>query len=200
MSKARLVITAVVVEGRSPGEVARDYGVSKGWVYELIARYRTEGDAAFEPRSRRPHTRPAATAATTVELDPRAPPTTHRGRASTPAPTRSPGTSNTTTSITVSRATIYRILRRAGLVDRRTEEEAEVVLHPLPSRATQRDLAVRLHPLPPRRRHRHRDPHLARRPLPLRPVGHRPPTRHRPDRRHHLPQQRSPNTASRSPP
>ena len=30
MSKARLVITAVVVEGRTQGEVARAYGVSQG--------------------------------------------------------------------------------------------------------------------------------------------------------------------------
>ena len=52
MSKARLVITAVVVEGRSQAEVARDYGVSQGWVSKLVARYRAEGDAAFEPRSR----------------------------------------------------------------------------------------------------------------------------------------------------
>ena len=40
MSKARLVITAVVVEGRSQGEVARAYGVSQGWVSKLMARYR----------------------------------------------------------------------------------------------------------------------------------------------------------------
>ena len=32
MSKARLVITAVIVEGRSQADVARAYGVSKGWV------------------------------------------------------------------------------------------------------------------------------------------------------------------------
>jgi transposase InsO family protein len=68
MSKARLVITAVVVEGRTQAEVARDYGVSKGWVSKLIARYRDEGDAAFEPRSRRPHTSPSALAAGTVAL------------------------------------------------------------------------------------------------------------------------------------
>jgi hypothetical protein len=37
MSKARLVITAVVTEGRSQGEVARDYGVSQGWVSKLVA-------------------------------------------------------------------------------------------------------------------------------------------------------------------
>jgi transposase len=29
---ARLVITAVTVEGRSKSEVARDYGVSRVWV------------------------------------------------------------------------------------------------------------------------------------------------------------------------
>jgi hypothetical protein len=57
VSKARLVITAVVVEGRSAGEVAKADGVSRSWVYELVARYRAEGDGAFEPRSRRPKTR-----------------------------------------------------------------------------------------------------------------------------------------------
>jgi|GEM_PF-2126821 hypothetical protein len=54
MSKARLVITAVITEGRSQGEAARAYGVSQGWVSRLVARYRAEGEAAFEPRSRRP--------------------------------------------------------------------------------------------------------------------------------------------------
>jgi transposase InsO family protein len=68
VSKARLVITAVVVEGRSQAEVARCYDVSKGWVSKLVARYRAEGDTAFEPRSRRPKTSPAATPERTVEL------------------------------------------------------------------------------------------------------------------------------------
>ncbi len=68
VSKARLIITAVIIEGRSQASVARDDGVSKGWVSKLIARYRAEGDTAFERRSRRPHTRPAATAATTMDL------------------------------------------------------------------------------------------------------------------------------------
>jgi transposase InsO family protein len=68
MSKARLVITAVIVEGRSQADVARAYGVSKGWVSKLVARYRVEGDAAFEPRSRRPKTTPTGIAATIVEL------------------------------------------------------------------------------------------------------------------------------------
>jgi transposase InsO family protein len=68
MSKARLVITAVVTEGRSQGEVARCYGVSQGWVSRLVARYRAEGEAAFEPRSRRPKTSPAAISDQAVEL------------------------------------------------------------------------------------------------------------------------------------
>ena len=68
MSKARLVITAIEVEGRSPAEVIAAYGVSRSWLYELLKRYRAEGDAAFEPRSRRPHTSPGATPAATVEL------------------------------------------------------------------------------------------------------------------------------------
>jgi transposase InsO family protein len=67
-SKARLVITAVVLENRPVAEVVRDFGVSRSWLYELLARYRVEGEAAFEPRSRRPHTSPAATPPQTVDL------------------------------------------------------------------------------------------------------------------------------------
>ena len=55
---ARVLITAVVVEGRSKSEVARDYGVSRQWVRTLVQRYLAEGEAAFEPRSRRPRTNP----------------------------------------------------------------------------------------------------------------------------------------------
>jgi transposase InsO family protein len=68
MSRARLVITAVVVEGRSQGEVARTYGVSQGWVSRLVARYRLEGEAAFEARSRRPKSSPRAVPQAVVEL------------------------------------------------------------------------------------------------------------------------------------
>ena len=60
MSLARVVITAVIVEGRSKSEVARDYGVSRVWVQKLVHRYQREGPAAFEPRSRRPHSNPRA--------------------------------------------------------------------------------------------------------------------------------------------
>jgi transposase InsO family protein len=68
MPKARLVITAVITEGRTQGEVARAYGVSQGWVSRLVARYREEGEAAFEPRSRRPRASPRAIPDATVSL------------------------------------------------------------------------------------------------------------------------------------
>jgi transposase len=68
MSKARLVITALFVENQTPCEVAARYGLHRSWVYRLKARYEAEGEAAFEPRSRRPRTSPTATAAETVEL------------------------------------------------------------------------------------------------------------------------------------
>src|SRR5919112_2525341 len=60
MSMARLVITAVTIEGRSKTEVARDYGVSRVWVQKLVRRFHSEGEVAFEPRSRRPHSSPQA--------------------------------------------------------------------------------------------------------------------------------------------
>ena len=68
MSKARLVITAIEVESRTPAEVRAAYGVSRSWLNELLARHRTEGDAAFGPRSRRPHSSPRATPTGIVEL------------------------------------------------------------------------------------------------------------------------------------
>ena len=68
MSKARLVVTAVIVEKRPVREVARSYGVARSWVYTLVGRYRAEGEAAFEPRSRRPKNSPNVTAPGTVEL------------------------------------------------------------------------------------------------------------------------------------
>lgn len=66
MSMARVVILAVVLEGRPVSAVARDYGLSRRWVQKLVRRYELEGEAAFEPRSRRPQTSPQRTA-TAVE-------------------------------------------------------------------------------------------------------------------------------------
>jgi transposase InsO family protein len=68
MSMARLVITALFVEGQSPSEVSQRYGVHRAWVYKLKARYEAVGEAALEPRSRRPKTTPTATPPAIVEL------------------------------------------------------------------------------------------------------------------------------------
>jgi hypothetical protein len=42
--------------------------VSRQWIYKLLARYREEGDQAFQPRSRRPHSQPTAVPIATAEL------------------------------------------------------------------------------------------------------------------------------------
>ncbi len=68
MSKARSIIMSVIVEGRTQADTARLYEVSRSWVSKLVTRYHLEGDAAFQPRSRRPHTSPGALDPTTVAL------------------------------------------------------------------------------------------------------------------------------------
>jgi transposase len=68
VSKQRAVILAVVVEGLSQAEAARRYEVSEATVSRLVARYRSDGDAAFERRSRRPHRSPSWIDAGTVAL------------------------------------------------------------------------------------------------------------------------------------
>jgi transposase len=98
MSKARLVLTALLVDRQAPAEVAARYGVHRSWVYKLKARYQADGDAAFEPRSRRPKTSPTAIPPTTVALIValRQKLTT---AAWTPDRTPSPGTWTTTTAL-----------------------------------------------------------------------------------------------------
>src|SRR3954451_2094553 len=194
MTLNRLLITSVVVENRPVRDVANQYGVSESWLFELLARYRTEGDAAFEARSRRPRSVPTTTPTETVELilelrekltatgldaRPR-----HHQVASGASPLGC-GVQGDDLALPDQ--------GRAGGAG--AEEEAEVVLHPVPSRDAQRDLAGRLHPLPtpsPRRspRRGHRDPDLARRLFPLRPLRHRPPPSHRTDSAGHLPRHR----------
>src|SRR3954468_2848592 len=63
MGMAQLVVTAVLVEGRTKSEVARDYGVSRRWVITLVQRFLADGDAGLQPRSRRPRRRPRKTTA-----------------------------------------------------------------------------------------------------------------------------------------
>lgn len=68
MSRAKLVITAITTQGLTQAQAARTYDLSQATVSRLMARYRNEGDAAFEPRSRRPNNSPGATPPATIEL------------------------------------------------------------------------------------------------------------------------------------
>ncbi len=102
--------------------MARDYGVSKGWVSKLVARYRDEGEAAFEPRSRRPLRSPRSISAETVELI-----VAFRGKLT--AQGLDAGCDTIAWhlrhhhSIEVSTSTIHRKLKAAGLVQPETKKK-----------------------------------------------------------------------------
>lgn len=61
MAKARYLIEAHLVEGRSVAELAKAYDVHRSWIYKLLAWYREGGYEALEPRSRAPRSSPSAT-------------------------------------------------------------------------------------------------------------------------------------------
>jgi transposase InsO family protein len=62
MGRAQYLVEAMVVEGRSPTELARSHGVARSWLYKLLARFREGGYTALDPRSRRPQRCPRRTA------------------------------------------------------------------------------------------------------------------------------------------
>ena len=66
MGRARYLVEAVVLEGRSPTRLAREHGISRSWLFELLARYRQGGYPALEPRSRRPKSSPQQVSAEVV--------------------------------------------------------------------------------------------------------------------------------------
>lgn len=72
-----------VLAGSSRSEVARRYGVSQGWISRQMARYGEDGEAAFEPRSRRPHSSPTATPTRRLAATAMAPITWPRGACGT---------------------------------------------------------------------------------------------------------------------
>ena len=61
MSKHRVVVLKVIAKQLTVAEAAIEYGISRRQLHRLLARYRQEGLDAVEPRSRRPHSNPAAT-------------------------------------------------------------------------------------------------------------------------------------------
>jgi transposase InsO family protein len=54
MGLERYVVDAVILERRSAREIASRHGISKSWIYALLARFREGGYDALIPRSRRP--------------------------------------------------------------------------------------------------------------------------------------------------
>jgi len=50
----RYIVDAVVLEHRSPTQIAREHGISERWVFKLLRRFKEGGYASLEPRSRRP--------------------------------------------------------------------------------------------------------------------------------------------------
>jgi transposase InsO family protein len=59
VDKARFLVETHLRTGRPLGELAAAHGVHRSWLYKLLARYRREGEAGLEPRSRRPQRSPA---------------------------------------------------------------------------------------------------------------------------------------------
>jgi transposase InsO family protein len=58
MDKGRFLIETHLRTDRPIAELAATHGVHRSWLYKLLARYRLEGDAGLEPRSKRPHSSP----------------------------------------------------------------------------------------------------------------------------------------------
>ena len=61
MDKAAYLVEAHVREGRSVAELAAQHGVHRSWLYKLLTRYKQGGIEALEPRSRRPRSCPHKT-------------------------------------------------------------------------------------------------------------------------------------------
>lgn len=56
--RARYLVEAHLIEGLSVTGLARVHGVSRSWLYKMIARYKALGPDALTPKSRRPHRSP----------------------------------------------------------------------------------------------------------------------------------------------
>jgi hypothetical protein len=146
MSKARLVITAIEVEGRTPAEVVAAYGVSRSWLFELLARYRAEATpgSSDAPGARTPSRGHPSAHRRAGPADPQAVERVRAGRrrahhrlAPDPSSPDHPVACHDPPDPGPARH------RRS-----RPGQAAAVLLPLLRRRVAQRDLAVRLHPLP----------------------------------------------------
>ena len=116
MSLARLVITAVVVEGRTKSAVARDYGITRFWVQTLVKRFQVEGEAALLPHSRRPHHNPRAVDVEVEEQVIRLRKTLTKNGLDAGAETIAAHLAAAGVSAVPATSTIWRILSRRGFV------------------------------------------------------------------------------------
>ena len=151
----RVVVVLEVVSGNlTVSTAARAYGMSRQHIHRLLKRYHDGGLEAVDPRSRRPASNPRATSDAVIIAI-----VTLREQLSADGLDAGPLTLqwhlNQRGPAVPSTSTIRRILHHHGLIT------------PQPA------LAIRLHPLAAGRRHRRRDPVLARRPLPLPAQLHR---------------------------
>lgn len=67
MDKARYLVEAHLLEGRSVSELAAAHGVHRSWIYKLLARHRAGGYGALERRSRAPRSSPRRISAETAQ-------------------------------------------------------------------------------------------------------------------------------------
>ena len=188
---ARYVVDAVVLEGRSAREVARAHGISKSWIYELIARYRDGGYQALQPRSKRPRSCKHGTRQETINAIVALRAQLHAEGHDCGAATIAYHLAQKMQDVP-SRATIWRILKREGLIVPEPQKRPRQQPDPLRSRPTQRDMADRRHALASRRRRACGDPEHDRRPLPPVPGLRGLPHGQSPRCREHLPGGREP--------
>ena len=128
MGLGRYVVDAVVLERRSPRELARSHGISRSWIYELVARYRAGGYPALEPRSRRPRSCPH-------QLAPKVERAILRLRRELAAAGHDAGPHTIAQhlarrmAVVPALATIWRILRRHGLITPQPQKRPRSSLH-----------------------------------------------------------------------
>jgi len=151
MSLARLVITAVTVEGHSKSEVARDYGITRFWVQTLVKRFEAEGEAAFQPHARRPHTNPRAVDLGAEDQIIRLRKQLSKNGLDAGAETIAAHLAAAGVSPVPATSTIWRILSRRGFITPQPQKRPRSSWRRFCGSA-QRTLASRHHPLAARRR------------------------------------------------
>ena len=164
----RYIVDAVVLERRSPTELARQHGISRRWIHKLVKRFNEGGYASLAPRSHRPHScsqqTPADVQAQVLELRQELLAGGHDAGPDTIAHHLiGPGRQCAFSRDRVADPQAQRLDHPSAA------QATTLLLHPLRGPAAQRDLAGRRHSLAVGRRDRGRDLESARRLLPSRP-------------------------------